>query len=365
MNWAWEIDKLKKVVAGVVVLGLPLLLVAGVTSVVAGPTTLRVVTNFFISVALVLGIQAFTGNSGIVTFGHVAFMGIGAYATAIVTIDPIIKSELMPSLPGFLASSHLGYLPAVGVAGLTAAVIAGVLALPLARMAEGAMAMATFAVLVIFYDVFNNWTGLTRGATGLYGLPTSTGLFSAFGFAVLAIAAGRWFRESNLGLKLRASKTDALAAEALGSNVIRLRWVAWVVSGAVMGLGGGVWAEYNLAFGPKDFFFDQTFALLAMAVVGGMASVSGAVVGAAVITGVTEGLRRAQNTWQLVGLIQIGVAVIILVILYWRSEGLLGRYELDELVSERFRSLRWIGVRRGPAHTTPDGVLPDVKSRRR
>ena len=61
---------------------------------------------------------------------------------------------------------------------------------------------------------------------------------------------------------------------------MRLRYVAWVLSGAIMGMGGAIWAQYNLAFDPKQFFFTQTFNLLAMVVVGGLASVSGAVIGA-------------------------------------------------------------------------------------
>ena len=71
-----------------------------------------------------------------------------------------------------------------------------------------------------------------------------------------------------IGLKLRASRADPVAAEALGANVVRLRYAGWILSGAIMGMGGAIWAQYNLAFDPKQFFFTQTFNILAMIVVG-------------------------------------------------------------------------------------------------
>ena len=166
--------------------------------------------------------------------------------------------------------------------------------LALTRMRENAMAMATIGVLVILFVVFDNWEGITRGATGLFGIPRSTTVWSALVFAVVTIAICRFFRESNPGLELRASRTDSLAAEALGSNVVRLRWWAWTLSGALMGMGGGLWAQYN-AFGPRQFFFAITFSLLAMLVVGGLGSVSGAVIRAFVVTAVFEVMRRIED----------------------------------------------------------------------
>jgi branched-chain amino acid transport system permease protein len=321
---------------GTAVFAVPLAIVAVVADAVASPADLRVVVNFLIALTLVLAIQSFSGNSGIVSFGHVGFMGVGAYVAAAMTIPPAIKDDLMPSLPGFIRGGTVGYVPAVLLAALAGAVVAAVLGLALTRMQEGAMAMATIGVLVIFFVVFDNWDGVTRGATGIFGIPQSTHVYSAFAFAAVAVFVCRAFRESNAGLKLRASRTDPLAAEALGADIVRLRWVAWTISGGLMAMGGALWAQYNIAFGPKQFFFAQTFNLLAMLVVGGLASVSGAVVGATAVTAAFEILRREESVDQ-PGITQMVIALLILLVLYRRSDGLMGRSEADDLVLRRLR----------------------------
>src|SRR3990170_5174430 len=84
---------------------LPLLIVAVVADAVASPADLRVVVNFLIAPTLVLAIQSFSGNSGIVSFGHVGFMGVGAYVAALLTIPPETKKSILPDLPGFLADA--------------------------------------------------------------------------------------------------------------------------------------------------------------------------------------------------------------------------------------------------------------------
>ena len=325
---------------GTALFAAPLVLIAVLGNALASPADLRVIVNFMIVLVLVLAIQSFSGNSGIVSFGHVGFMGVGAYVAALLTIPAAIKASLAPSLPGFIADNTVPFVPAVLLAALAGAIVATVIGLALTRMRENAMAMATIGVLVILFVVFDNWEGITRGATGLFGIPRSTTVWSALVFAVVTIAICRFFRESNPGLELRASRTDSLAAEALGSNVVRLRWWAWTLSGALMGMGGGLWAQYNIAFGPRQFFFAITFSLLAMLVVGGLGSVSGAVIGAFVITAVFEIMRRIEDRIDVPGITQIVVALVILLVLYRRPNGLMGLSEADDVLARRFSRLR-------------------------
>ena len=320
--------------------GVPLALVAFLGSAFASPANERVIVNFFITLVLALSIQTFSGNSGIVSFGHVGFMGVGAYVAALATIPPAIKALTLPSLPGFLADLHLGFVPSVLLAAAISAFVAAILGAPLARMREGAMTMATISVLVIFFVIFDNWDEVTRGAQVLFGIPRNTTIWWAVGFAVLTIALARLFRESPAGTMLRASRADPVAAEALGANVVLLRWIAWPVSGFIMGMGGGLWAEYNVAFGPRQFFFSLTFALLAVLVVGGLGSVSGAVVGAVVVTAASEIMRRVEDRTGIGGLSDMAVALMILLVLYRRPDGLLGRVEADDALRRYFRRRR-------------------------
>ncbi len=336
MRPAWLVPSVR----GTAVLTVPLLALALVANAVASPAELRVVVNFFVALVLVLSIQSFSGNSGIVSFGHVAFMGVGAYTAALLTIPPAIKQFILPELPSVIGDAHIGFLQAVLISTVVGALVAAVIGVPLMRMQEGAMAMATIGVLVIFFVVFDNWDAVTRGSTGVFGIPRNTSLLSAVILSLIAIFVCRVFRESNAGLKLRASRADPVAAEALGANVVHLRYVAWVLSGAIMGMGGAIWAQYNLAFDPKQFFFTQTFNLLAMVVVGGLASVSGAVIGAATVTLTTEIMRRIEDSVGVPGLTQMAVALLILLILYRRPDGLVGRFEVDDLIGRRLARLR-------------------------
>ena len=331
---------IRQSVRGTAVLAVPLVLIALVANAIGSPAEVRTVVNFFVALVLVLSIQSFSGNSGIVSFGHVAFMGVGAYTAALLTISPLIKESILPSLPSLIANAQVGFIPAVLIATIVGAFVAAVIGLPLTRMEEGAMAMATIGVLVIFFVVFDNWDAVTRGSTGVFGIPRHTTLLSAVVLSVIAIFVCRLFRESNTGLKLRASRADPVAAEALGAHVVRLRYIAWILSGAIMGMGGAIWAQYNLAFDPKQFFFTQTFNILAMIVVGGLASVSGAVIGAAVVTLTTEVMRRLEDDAGVPGLTQMAVALLILFVLYRRPDGLVGRSEVDDLLGRRLSWLR-------------------------
>lgn len=326
---------LKESLRGTALLAVPLGIIALIANATASPADLRTVVNFFVALVLVLSIQSFSGNSGIVSFGHVAFMGVGAYTAALLTIPPAIKSFILPNLPSVIGHAHVGFVPAVLIATVVGAFVAAVIGLPLTRMEEGAMAMATIGVLVIFFVVFDNWDAVTRGSTGVFGIPRHTTLVSAVVLSLIAIFICRLFRESNTGLKLRASRADPVAAEALGANVVRLRYIAWVLSGAIMGMGGAIWAQYNLAFDPKQFFFTQTFNILAMIVVGGLASVSGAVIGALTVTVTTEIMRRVEDNVGVPGLTQMVVALVILLVLYRRPDGLVGRSEVDDMLGRR------------------------------
>ena len=135
------------------------------------------------------------------------------------------------------------------------------------------MAMATIGVLVIFFVVFDYWDDVTRGSTGVFGDPAAD--HPALGRR--AVASSR-LRDRPAVPRVQhgpqAAREPRGPARGRGArrDVVRLRYIAWVLSGALMGMGGAIWAQYNLAFDPKQFFFTQTFNMLAMIVVGGLAS---------------------------------------------------------------------------------------------
>jgi branched-chain amino acid transport system permease protein len=319
--------------------------------------TQTVVLIFLYQLIAVLGLQVFTGNSGVVSFGHVAFMGIAAYTTALMSTSPATKQSQIPHAPAFIRHAHLAFLPSTLVAiGVTVA-IAIPIGLVFARLSGAAAAIATLSWLVIVQTVIANWDTLTHGTFTFYGIPDKTNVevWWGLGWAILAIVLARLFRESGLGLALRATSADSLVARAIGVNLLRSRLAAWVLGAGMAAVGGVLYAHFITALAPGFFGFDNlTFTLLVMVIVGGR-SVSGVVVGAAAISFIAEVLRRAENAWGKQGVSTLALAAIFLGMMIVRSEGLLGRWELDELL---VRGIRTVRARKDPAKPVAAAETP-------
>ncbi|HEY6567670.1 MAG TPA: branched-chain amino acid ABC transporter permease, partial [Actinomycetota bacterium] len=274
-----------------------LLLAGGMTLVqVFGSTSSsRTYVVFLVNVMLVVSLQTFIGNSGIVSFGHVAFMGIGAYTTALVTILGAVKAAQLPDLPSWVATTNVGLVPAIALSAFAAFIVAAVFGGAIIRMTESTMAMATLALLVVVHTFFQNATTFTRGALGLAGIPVRTTIGVATVAAIAFVVVSRIYKESGPGLRLRASREDPLSAASVGTNVVRTRYGVWLLSAAMMGAAGSLWAQSVIAFNANQFYFAITFALLAMLVIGGRTSLTGAVAGAAIITFLTDTLARVEQ----------------------------------------------------------------------
>lgn len=316
-------------------------------------TTQTVVLIFLYQLLAVLALQVFTGNSGVVSFGHVAFMGIAAYTTALLTTDPLTKQTQIPDAPGFIRHAHLAFLPSTLVAIAVTAAIAVPSGFIFARLSGAAAAIVTLSWLVIAQTVIANWDTVTHGTFTFYGIPPDTSVWWGLGWAVVAIVIARLFRESGLGLGLRATSADTLVARAVGVNLLRARLVGWVLSAGMAAVAGVLYAHFITALAPGNFGFELTFTLLVMVIIGGR-SVSGAVIGAASIAFITEALRRTENATNKQGISTLVLAAIFLATMILRSEGLLGRWELDELLARGMRAVRV----RGRAGTAAEAGQP-------
>jgi branched-chain amino acid transport system ATP-binding protein/branched-chain amino acid transport system permease protein len=336
-----RVARLRADATGTVVIAV--LLIAGMVAVRVFGSELasRTYVVFLLNVMLVSSFQLFIGNSGIMSFGHIAFMGVGAYTTALITIPVAIKGSQLPELPGAIARAEIGLVPAVLVSALLAAVLAVVLGGGLIRMTESAMAMATLALLVAAHTLFQNWEAVTRGSLGLFGIPVRTTSGVAVVGAIAFVVLARFYKDSGTGLRLRATREDPMSSAAGGVDVVRTRFIAWVVSAAMMGAAGSLWAQSVIAFDANQFYFAATFATLAMLVIGGRTSVTGAVAGAAIVTFVSDSLARVEQgvdigPWQLpriTGTVQFAIALLIIVMLVWRPAGLFDRWEIDDVLA--------------------------------
>src|SRR5205823_266224 len=168
-------------------------------------------SHFFINVILVVALQMFSGNSGILSFGTMAFVGTGAYLAGLLTIDPALKSTFA-GLPHFLVSPHWSWLPALLAAAAAAGVVAAVSSLTILRLDGASAVIAILALLLIADIVFTAWTQVTRGAAGLYPLPSYATVTHTLVMAVIAVVIARLFKDSRTGLLLQASREDAFSA---------------------------------------------------------------------------------------------------------------------------------------------------------
>ncbi|MRX50439.1 branched-chain amino acid ABC transporter permease [Paracoccus sp. S-4012] len=305
----------------------------------------RIATSLCLSLILVLGLQVFMGNSGILSFAHIGFMGVGAYASAVLTIPLQARGMALPDLYPVLAGVELPVAVAVLVGGLVAAVVAAVVSFPLMRLSDAAAVITSFALLIVLYTILTNWSAVTNGPRTLFGLPQATGLKSAAAVAWAAMGVALLFKESRTGRLLRASRDDELAAAALGANIPVLRWRAFILAAFIAGLGGALWGHFITSFSPKAFYLKETFLVISMLVIGGANTVSGAVIGTFVVALAYEGLRAlegALNTAKItanpvVGLTEIVLALAMIGVMILRPGGIMANREIGALFRRKPR----------------------------
>jgi branched-chain amino acid transport system permease protein len=320
----------------IIILSVPLLFLAALAVLLGGTQLVRVVTVLFVTMIVVLGMQVFMGNSGILAWVHVGFMGIGAYVSALCSMAPAMKAIAIPQAYPFLMQLHLPFWPSIFVGAAVASLVAALISYPLMRLSDAAGAISSFALLIIINSVLVHWDRVTNGPRTLFGIDELTNIWNAVGCAILVLILAYLFKESSLGLRLRASRADYYAASAVGINITRVRYLSFIISAAIAGFGGALWAHYITSFTPAAFYLIETFNVLAMLVVGGTLSVSGAVVGTLLVTFAREGVRAVENTINLnqllpfavVGLTEVFLATALIISLILRPEGIMGGREL-------------------------------------
>jgi len=305
-----------------------------------------VYTYFCVTLMMVLGLQIFMGNSGILNWTYIAFVGIGAYASSILSTTPQLKSMGVPNMYPALVALQIPVVPALLVGGLIAAVVAAVIGWPLMRLSDSVGVITLFATLIVFHVLMTQWDNVTNGPRTFFGVQAFTSVWIASGAAAITLLFAYYFRESSLGLRLRASRDDRHAAKAMGTNMVAVRYYTFVLSAFVAGAAGGLWAHYITSFSPKSFYVGEMFVLITMLVIGGAGSISGATVGAVLITVLREGLRQLEGylnnsgviKFEVYGLTEVVMAILLITILVVKPVGIVGGREI--------RLPRFVGKRR-------------------
>jgi branched-chain amino acid transport system permease protein len=293
---------------------------------------LRILAVMGINIILTVSLNLTNGYTGDFSLGHAAFMAIGAYSAALLTLPEQYKAGIT-GLPAWLNALSLPFSVATVIGGLLAVGVAIVVGIPVLRLRGHYLAVATLGLMVIVRVVANNWQSITRGARGINGIPALTNIWWAYGWALLTIYVVWRLVNSPYGRAMLAIREDELVASTRGVEVFRTRLLAFAVSAFFAGAAGSLWAHQITAITPSSFSFLITFNVVVMLVVGGMGSISGSVVGAMLMTLAPEFLRRVETELAiggnpLYGLSQIVVAIAIILIMIFRRQGLLGGTEL-------------------------------------
>jgi branched-chain amino acid transport system permease protein len=312
-----------------------LVVAAALVGTVVSRSTETYFTDALVKVAIVVALYVFIGNSGVLSFGHVSFVAIGAWTAGVLSVPAAEKPAIMPNLAGFLRDRTTGNVGSLALAALVGGACALVVALPLMRLSGLAAGIATFAVLEITHNVLRYYEKLGPGLNTFSSVPETTGLRQAALGALIAIAAAYAYGRSRFGRLLRASREDAPAARAVGVSVYLQRLLAFALSGALAGFAGGLYVHL-LPLNTETVYLDLTFITLAMLVIGGATSLWGAVVGALTVSALDSFLAEAENGISLLGRtldLPAGTRVVVVgalmaLVLILRPSGLTGGREL-------------------------------------
>jgi len=268
-----------------------------------------------------IGLNVLLGLTGQVSFGHVGFYAIGAYTVAILT-----------------TAAKLSFWVALPIAAALAGLTGALLALPALRVRGPYLAMVTIAFGFIVEQSAVEWSGVTGGQNGIMGIPHPVPFGIAFGergvalMAIAVVAALLYgaFRlaRSDWGAAMRAVKDSETAAESIGLNPVAVKTFAFTVSAACAGLAGGLFASLSGFVTPSTFAFSQSILFVLVVVIGGAGTVTGPLVGAAVVVLLPEVLAGLAEYRLLF------FGALLLVVLLIAPEGIVGE------------AARWFGRRR-------------------
>lgn len=265
-----------------------------------------------INLIMALGLNLITGVTGQLSLGHAAFMSIGAYASAIATVN-----------------YHLPFLVGVLIGGLIAGLVGIIIGFPTLRLSGDYLAIATLGFAEIVRVQFTNMK-ITNGAIGFLGIEGSTTFPIVMTIAVLTICAMVWLENSRNGRAMLAIREDEIASSAVGINTTLYKIQAFAIGAFCAGVGGALFAHTTTFIQPTDFGFLKSVDILSIIVLGGLGSIPGTIIGAIVLTAAPEVLRPLSNYRMMV------YGLLLVVIMIFRPYGLLGGVNLRQAVRRAF-----------------------------
>ncbi len=267
------------------------------------------IATICINIILAVSLNLVTGFTGQFSLGHAGFMSIGAYVCALINME-------MNSTSGFLAGVFAG--------ALVAAIVGIIIGIPTLRLKGDYLAIATLGMAEIIRVLFLNME-ITNGAAGLNGIPRYTSWLWMFLFTAATIILINNFIKSSLGRACISIREDEIAAEAMGVNTTKYKVMAFALGAFFAGIAGALYASYFFFIKPNTFGFMKSIDILVIVVLGGMGSITGSVIAAILLAVLTTFLQSFTEVRMIV------YALLLVVIMLFRPQGLLGTKEINDL----------------------------------
>jgi branched-chain amino acid transport system permease protein len=294
---------------------------------------------FGINTILAVSLNITNGWANLFSLGHGGVMLVGGYAAAFLTLPVSFKRDLINLvLPSVIASNQVSFLPALLVGGVVGMVFGVTLALPAMRLKGLYFILATLGFNFITITIAENIPEITNGPMGLRQFPAHTNIWWVWGIAISLIYIAMRLRKSSFGRALIAMGQDQDMAAHMGVNLLRYKVYAFALSSFFTAIGGILWIHLILNLYPRVFGLHLVFNVVTMIVIGGLGSITGAVIGAALITGFTEILAPLEEGFNFLGIFEVPrilgfttliLAAFLIIILIVRPEGIMGNRELD------------------------------------
>lgn len=272
---------------------------------------------------LAIALQLSVGFTGLLNLGHIAFFAIGAYAAAL------------------LAKAGFPFWYCIIIAGVLPAICASILSIATNKLKGDYLALATLGFSFVIYSLALNWIGLTNGPLGLPGIPrpevfgadlsnnTNFLILSVF-FVVASYLIIRMITLSPFGKVLEATRDDETAAKTLGKDTELAKSLSLTISAFFAGIAGSLFAFYLTYIDPSSFTFSSLIPILAIVMIGGLASLPGTIFATIIIILLPEPLRFLGLPSSLIGPgRQMLCALFILLILLYKPKGFYGKVDLE------------------------------------
>lgn len=272
---------------------------------------------------LSLSLNLLIGYTGILSISQAAFMGVGAYTSALLGLN-----------------LGMNFFFSLSVAVLIASILSAIIAIPTIKIKGDYYIIASFGMQIIIYSIFMNWDSLTYGAVGLTGIPKpkvfgyeiisreSYFLLTLF-FTIIIVLFINRLASSPFGKILKAIREDEIATQAMGKNVISYKTTTFIIGCTIASVAGSLYAHYITFIDPLSFTLEESIFILSLVIIGGAGNIKGPILGAVILTVLPEVLRFINIPSSIAGPArQMIYGALLIIFMLFRPQGLFGEYKL-------------------------------------